>query len=59
MEKSEIRLEDINRILFGQAPPEFLLEVFLRTLIVYIVLQLIVQWLGKRMNGMLTIQSWL
>ncbi len=28
-EKEEIHLGDIKRILFGQAPPEFLIEVFL------------------------------
>ncbi|QJD96852.1 DUF421 domain-containing protein [Mucilaginibacter robiniae] len=57
MKKEEIHLEDFKRILFGQAPPEFLLETFIRTLIIYIVLLFIVRWLGKRMIGQLTIME--
>src|SRR4051794_27920372 len=55
MKKEEIHLWDIKRILFGQAPPEFLLEVLLRTLIIYISVIVIMRLLGKRMNGQLTI----
>jgi len=57
MKKEEIHLEDIQRILFGQAPPAFLLEVFIRTLFIYIALLFIVRWLGKRMSGQLTIME--
>ncbi len=57
MKKEEIYLEDIKRILFGLAPPEFLLEVFLRTTITYIALLVIVRFLGKRMSGQLTIME--
>lgn len=57
MKKEEIHLEDIKRILFGQAPPEFLIETFIRTLIIYIVLLAVVRWLGKRMSGQLTIME--
>jgi uncharacterized membrane protein YcaP (DUF421 family) len=57
MKKEEIHLEDIIRILFGQAPPEFLLETFIRTLIIYTVLLCTVRWLGKRMSGQLTIME--
>lgn len=57
MKKDEIHLADIQRILFGQAPPEFLLEVFVRTLVIYIILLFIVRWLGKRMSGQLTIME--
>ena len=57
MKKEEIHLYDIQRILFGQAPPSFLLEVFIRTLVIYIVLLFIVRWLGKRMSGQLTIME--
>lgn len=57
MKKQEIYLEDIKRILFGLAPPEFLLEVFVRTVITYIALLFIVRWLGKRMSGQLTIME--
>lgn len=57
MKKEEIHLEDIKRILFGQAPPEFILETFIRTLILYIVLLFIVKLMGKRMSGQLTIME--
>lgn len=55
MKKYEIHLADWQRILFGQAPPVFLLEVFIRTLIIYIFLLFVLRWLGKRMSGQLTI----
>jgi uncharacterized membrane protein YcaP (DUF421 family) len=55
MKKFEIHLADWQRILFGQTPPEFLLEVFIRTLVIYVVLLLVLRWLGKRMSGQLTI----
>lgn len=55
MKKEEIHLWDIKRILIGQAPPEFLLEVFIRSLVIYLVTILVLRWMGKRMNGQLTI----
>jgi len=55
METAEIKLEDWQRILFGNTSPEFLIEVFIRTLIIYVALLLAVKWLGKRMSGQLTI----
>ncbi len=55
MKKYEIHLADWQRILFGEAPPFYLLEVFVRTFIVYVFLLLILRWLGKRMSGQLTI----
>jgi uncharacterized membrane protein YcaP (DUF421 family) len=55
MKKEEIHLWDIKRIFFGQAPPEFLLEVLIRTLVIYISVIVIMRLLGKRMNGQLTI----
>jgi uncharacterized membrane protein YcaP (DUF421 family) len=55
MKKEQIYLWDIKRILFGQAPPEFLLEVFIRALIIYIASIVLMRFLGKRMNGQLTI----
>lgn len=57
MKKDEIHLDDIKRILFGQAPPSFLLETFIRTLVIYILLLFVVRWLGKRMSGQLTIME--
>ena len=57
MKKEDIHLGDLARILFGEAPPLFLLEVFVRTLIVYVFLLYILRWLGKRMSGQLTIME--
>lgn len=57
MKKEEIHLEDIQRILFGQTPPIFMLEVFIRTIVIYIITLFIVRWLGKRMSGQLTIME--
>jgi len=45
---------DWQRILLGNAPVEFLLEVVLRTGIIYVVLLLVMRLLGKRMNAQLT-----
>ena len=55
MKKEEIHLDDIQRILFGAAPPEFLIEVFARAVIMYLALVFIVRLLGKRTNAQLTI----
>jgi uncharacterized membrane protein YcaP (DUF421 family) len=55
MEKEDIHLDDMKRILFGTAPPEFLLEVLVRTLIIYILSLIIVKWLGKRMSGQISV----
>jgi uncharacterized membrane protein YcaP (DUF421 family) len=57
MKKEDIHIDDIYRILFGQAPPIFLLEVFIRTLLIYILLLFMIRWLGKRMSGQLTIME--
>lgn len=55
MEKNSIHLSDIHRILFGDAPTVFLLEVFIRTIITYFILLTVTRWLGKRMTGQLSI----
>jgi len=54
MDKDQIHLSDIKRILLGEAPVNFLLEVFLRSIVAYIVLLVVVKLLGKRMSGRLT-----
>ncbi|MBD2756765.1 DUF421 domain-containing protein [Spirosoma validum] len=54
MNKEDIKLGDWHRILIGDAPVEFLLEVFIRTVIIYLVLLVTMRLLGKRMNGQLT-----
>jgi len=55
MKKEEIHLYDIKRILLGQAPVEFMLEVLIRTVITYIALLFLLKLLGKRMDGQVTI----
>ena len=55
MEKDEIRLGDLHRMFIGNAPWEFLIEIFIRTVFIYCIFYLLVKWLGKRMNGQLTL----
>jgi uncharacterized membrane protein YcaP (DUF421 family) len=55
MKKEDIHLTDIKRILLGDAPAEFLFEVFVRSVIVYFALLLLLRLLGKRMDGQITI----
>ncbi|GAB3553376.1 DUF421 domain-containing protein [Spirosoma fluminis] len=55
MKKEEIRLDDWKRILFGVAPPEFLIETLVRAILIYLILLVVVRLLGKRMSGQLTI----
>jgi uncharacterized membrane protein YcaP (DUF421 family) len=55
MDKKDIHFNDLHRILFGEAPTIFLLEVFVRSLITYFVLLVATRWLGKRMSGQLSI----
>jgi uncharacterized membrane protein YcaP (DUF421 family) len=57
MKKEEIFLSDVYRILFGNAPIEFLLEVLIRTIIIYLVLIVVLRIMGKRMSGQLTISE--
>lgn len=54
MDNEEIKLGDWQRILIGDAPAEFLLEVFIRTTLIYLALLVVMRLLGKRMNGQLT-----
>ena len=57
MKKEDIHLWDIQRILFGEAPVEFMIEVFVRTVLIYLILLITVRLMGKRMSGQLTIQE--
>lgn len=50
-----MQLSDWKRLLFGKAPPEFLIEVILRSIVMYVVLLLTLRLLGKRMNAQLSI----
>ncbi|HEX8358178.1 MAG TPA: YetF domain-containing protein [Segetibacter sp.] len=55
MKKEEIHLGDIHRWLFGQTPPEFMIEVIIRTILIYLLLLLTVHLMGKRMTGQITL----
>jgi uncharacterized membrane protein YcaP (DUF421 family) len=55
MKKEEIHPWDFQRILFGQAPGDFLLEVFIRAVLMYLLLIVVLRLLGKRMDGQLTL----
>src|SRR5690606_11400189 len=54
MDKDDISLTDFQRILFGEAPPEFLAEVLFRTMIIFFALLVFLRLIGKRMGGVLT-----
>ncbi|SFC35175.1 Protein of unknown function [Parapedobacter composti] len=49
MEKQDIKLSDVSRILFGEVPGEFYVEVIFRILIIYLVLMISMRVMGKRM----------
>lgn len=51
----EMKLTDWYRIFIGEAPAEFLIEVLVRTVLIYLFLIVILRLMGKRMNGQLTI----
>jgi uncharacterized membrane protein YcaP (DUF421 family) len=57
MKKEDIHWDDWHRILFGAAPASFLVEVFIRTIIMYLILLFILRMMGKRMGGQLTISE--
>ncbi|TDP00277.1 MULTISPECIES: hypothetical protein [unclassified Flavobacterium] len=55
MNKDDIKIDDWYRILFGEAPPEIIVEVAIRSIILYMALVFVVRLLGKRTNSILTI----
>lgn len=55
MQQEKIFLTDWKRIFLGDTPPEFVLEIFGRTLIIYLVLLIAMRVFGKRLTGQLTI----
>ncbi|MDQ0638476.1 uncharacterized membrane protein YcaP (DUF421 family) [Pedobacter sp. W3I1] len=57
MKKEEIHWADWHRILMGTAPIEFLWEVLIRSIIIYLFLLITLRLLGKRMGGQLTISE--
>jgi uncharacterized membrane protein YcaP (DUF421 family) len=57
MKKEDIQWDDWHRILFGAAPASFLLEVLIRTIVMYLILLVVLRLMGKRMGGQLTISE--
>jgi uncharacterized membrane protein YcaP (DUF421 family) len=57
MKKEDIDPGGWFRILFGEAPAGFLVEVLIRTVIMYTILIVIVRMMGKRMGGQVTISD--
>ncbi|QCR21880.1 DUF421 domain-containing protein [Pontibacter sp. SGAir0037] len=55
MKKEDIHLSDWKRILIGDAPWEFTIEVFIRTLVIFLLLVIVLRLLGKRMSAQLTL----
>lgn len=49
MKTEEFKLTDLNRILIGEVPGAFFIEVILRTIIIYLMLILAIRLMGKRM----------
>jgi uncharacterized membrane protein YcaP (DUF421 family) len=48
MKKEQIHLDDIYRILIGEVPPDFYIELFIRTLFVYVIIMFGMKYMGKR-----------
>jgi uncharacterized membrane protein YcaP (DUF421 family) len=57
MKKEDIQWADWHRILIGSAPTEFLIEVFFRSVFLFVFLLIVLRLMGKRMGGMLTISE--
>jgi uncharacterized membrane protein YcaP (DUF421 family) len=49
MKPYEIKIEDIQRILFGEVPHHFLIEAIFRALFIFILLMMSMRLMGKRM----------
>jgi len=55
MPAHDIRLGDFNRILLVDIGPEYLIEVAVRTVVIYIFFLVIMRLLGKRIKGQVTV----
>lgn len=54
MKEYEINITDIHRILFGDVPYHFFIEVIIRVTVIYILLMLSMRMMGKRMSSQLS-----
>lgn len=55
MNQEDIQFGDWERLFFGHAPVDFMIEVFLRSVFIYAILLLILRLLGKRMTSQASI----
>lgn len=51
MKKEDIKIDDWNRILFGEAPPLYLLETAVKVAIIYLIILIAIRLMGKRMTA--------
>lgn len=54
MKKQQIHLDDWQRILVGEVPASFYVELIFRALMVYLILMISMRAMGKRMSGQLS-----
>src|ERR1700709_1612352 len=54
MEPFQIHLSDWSRILFGDVPPEFFIEVLIRVTFIYLLIIFSIRLMGKRMASQLS-----
>lgn len=57
MDKEDIKISDWHRLLIGDNPWLFTVEVLGRTIVIYVCLMIVMRLLGKRMNAQLTIMD--
>jgi uncharacterized membrane protein YcaP (DUF421 family) len=51
MNKADMKFGDWHRILFGESPPLYLLEVVVRVAVIYLLIQVAMRLFGKRMTA--------
>src|SRR3954468_20425666 len=54
MKKEEIYFSDWSRILLGEVPGSFYVELIIRSAVIYLLLMLSMRLMGKRMSGLLS-----
>ncbi|MFL5808768.1 MAG: DUF421 domain-containing protein [Flavisolibacter sp.] len=53
MKPEDIKLSDWQRIFFGETPPEFLIELIIRSFVIFLLLMVSMRLLGRRMAAQL------
>jgi uncharacterized membrane protein YcaP (DUF421 family) len=54
MKEYEIKITDLQRILLGEVPLPFYLELIFRAAVIYLILMVSLRFMGKRMSGQLS-----